>query len=350
MHRFLLAIFILITVFSPASAQLGGFNTYKFLNLSPSARVSALGGNLITVRDDDVNLAYANPALLNNSMHQALTFNHNFYLSDINAGYAAYGHHVDKWGVTFHGGVQYISYGKFDMTNELGDVEGDFKAAEYAVTLGGGYQINERLAAGANLKFVTSQLEGYNSTGLAFDLAGVYFDTAANFIATIVMRNAGAQLVTYYEDGAREPLPFEVQLGISKRLRYLPFRFSIIYRYFDRWDILYDDPDRREPTFFLGDAQTERSAASLWFDNFFRHFVFNGEFLLGKKDNFRLRVGYSHLMRKELSVDQFRSLAGFTFGAGIKVNRFRIDYGRGNFHLAGGMNHLSISTNIREFK
>jgi hypothetical protein len=55
-------------------------------------------------------------------------------------------------------------------------------------------------------------------------------------------------------------------------------------------------------------------------------------------------------MRRELSVDNFRSLAGFSFGAGIKINRFRIDYGRTNFHLAGGTNHLSISTNFSEFR
>jgi hypothetical protein len=77
--------------------------------------------------------------------------------------------------------------------------------------------------------------------------------------------------------------------------------------------------------------------------------VFNGEFLFGKKDNFRLRFGYNHLMRKELSVRNLRSLAGFSMGAGLKISRFRIEYGRSILHLGANLNHFSISTNFREF-
>ncbi|HRJ16459.1 MAG TPA: hypothetical protein PLI34_15780, partial [Saprospiraceae bacterium] len=90
--------------------------------------------------------------------------------------------------------------------------------------------------------------------------------------------------------------------------------------------------------------------ASLFVDNLFRHFIFNGELLIGQRESLRLRFGYNHFMRQELSVNNYRSLSGFTFGAGIRISRFRLDYGRNNYHLAGGMNHLSISTNLREFK
>lgn len=343
------AIFTLILSIGPISAQIGGINTYEFLNLSPSARVSALGGNLITVRDDDANLALANPSLLNEGMHQQLAFSHSFHVAGISHGYASYAHHFAKAGLTGHAGVQYISYGTFDQTDELGQTLGAFKAAEYAINLGAARQVYDRLAVGANLKAITSQLEGYSSFGLVTDLAGVYFDTARNFTATMVFRNVGGQLSTYQEDNP-EPLPFEIQVGVSKRLRYLPFRFSIIYRHLNRWNILYDDPNAEPSTLFFGEVDTERSKSSIWFDNFFRHFVFNGEFLFGKKDNFRLRVGYNHFMRKELSVDNFGSLAGFSFGAGIKVNRFRIDYGYSAFHQAGGLNHFGLSTNLQEFK
>ena len=217
------------------------------------------------------------------------------------------------------------------------------------MTIGAGREIAERLRAGVNLRFITSRLESYNSTGLVADLSLMYQDTAKNFILTFVARNAGRQLSTYRE-GNVEPLPFELQAGLSKRLKYLPFQFSIVYRYLDRWNILYDDPNTTETTLIFGDVDTERSDTEIWFDNFARHFVFNGELFIGKKENFRLRFGYSHLTRKELSLEEYRSLAGFTFGAGIKINRFRLDYGRTTFHLGGGVNQLSISTNIKEFR
>ncbi len=343
----LLSIVLLLS--SGLSAQVGGLFTYEFLNFAPSARVSALGGTHIAVADDDVNLAANNPSLLNPMMHEQLAFSHAFHPAGINYGYAVGGWYREAWKTTLQAGIRYVNYGEFDLTNALGQVEGDFKAAEYAITLGAARPIAERLTAGVNLRFITSQLESYNSLGLVADLALLYQDTASNFSLSIVARNAGRQLTTYREDNV-EPLPFEMQIGVAKRLKHLPFRFSLIYRYLDRWNILYDDPNSQEQSLFIGEIETERSASAIWLDNFFRHFVFNGELLIGKRENFRVRFGYSHLMRKELAVSEYRSLAGFTFGAGIRINRFRLDYGRSNFHLGGGVNHLSISTNLREFR
>jgi hypothetical protein len=71
--------------------------------------------------------------------------------------------------------------------------------------------------------------------------------------------------------------------------------------------------------------------------------------LIGKRESLRLRIGYNHLLRKELSVDNFSSFGGFAFGFGLRINRFRIDYGRANYHIAGGLNQFTISTNLREF-
>lgn len=327
----------------------GGDNVFELLNLPTSARITGLGGNLITVIDDDVNLAYANPSLLNPEMHQQLAFSHNFHLNSVKHGYAAYGQYIPSLQTTFHAGVQYVGYGEMEQTDELGQVLGTFKANDYAVTIGAGRKIDERLHIGANLKFLSSQLESYSSIGLAADLGAAYRDTSGLFVATVVARNIGTQLTTFTEDN-REPLPFEIQLGLSKRLRHLPFRFSVIYRYLDRWNISYDDPNTRETEFLFGEAPAERSDAAVFIDNLFRHFVFNGEFLFGKQDNFRLRIGYNHLLRKELTVENFGSLAGFSFGAGVKIKQFRLEYGHQVYHIAGGVNHLSISTSLQEFR
>jgi hypothetical protein len=350
MKTHLLPLFLGLTACLNLHAQIGGQYTYSFLTLSPSARVSALGGSMIAVSDDDVNLAYANPSLLNADMHQQIGFSHGFLPAGIQYGYVAYGQHLSKMKATLHGGVQYVRYGDIDARNELNELEGSFKAAEYAIVAGIGYQAYDRLTLGANLKFITSNLASYTSSGLAADLAAAYNDTSGRTTISIVFKNLGSQLATY-SPGDKEPLPFEVQLGLSRKLRYLPFRFSIIYQHLQRWNITYDDPNtKEEDPFFFGENPPSENETSVLFNNLFRHFIFNGEFLLGKKENLRLRIGYNHLMRKELSLENYRSLSGFTFGAGIKINRFRLDYGRTNYHLAGGLNHLSISTNLREFK
>lgn len=347
----LLALLIALAVTGPAQGQaIGGLSTYEFLNLPASARLSALGGQLIAVPDDDVNLALGNPALLNPAMGGQIAFSHAFHLADVQHGYVAFGLDRPTWQTTLHGGLQYIRYGEFTRTDEFGDEQGTFQVGEYAFTVGAARQWEERLSVGANLRLVNSQIESYSSLGVMADVAARYRDTSGLFNISLVLRNAGRQLTTYRE-GNVEPLPFEMLIGLSKRLRYLPFRFSATYRYLNRWNVLYDDPNVRDESILLGgETPPERSPASIWFDNFFRHFVFSGELLIGKQDNFRLRVGYNHLMRQELSVGDFRSLAGFSFGVGFKVNRFRIDYGRTAYHLAGGVNHLSIATNLKEFR
>jgi hypothetical protein len=50
-----------------------------------------------------------------------------------------------------------------------------------------------------------------------------------------------------------------------------------------------------------------------------------------------------------LSVRNYRSLAGFSGGVGIKINRFRVDFGYASYHLAGGVAHLGIGTNLKDF-
>ena len=329
------------------SAQIVGDNVYEFLNYSPSARVTALGEHLISVRDDDVTLAYTNPALLNPSMHTKLSFNHNFHLAGIQHSYFGYGHYLKAADLSVHGGVQFINYGDFEATDIFGNRNGTFQASEYAITVGASKELYERLSIGANLKFIGSQFESYTSLGLSGDVAGVFHDTSKQVVMTLLFKNIGTQLTTYTLDN-KEALPFEVQAGISKRLAYLPFRFSVIYRYLNRWNIRYDDPNTQESSIFLDDPQTDNPNKER-LDIFFRHFVFSGEFLLGKHDNFRLRFGYNHLRRQELSVTNFRSLAGFSAGVGFKVKRFQVDFGQGFYHLAGGMQHFSISTNLSSF-
>lgn len=349
MKKIYLFIFCLF-LFENTNAQIGGDHIFEFVNLSPSARITALGGQLLAVKDDDLALAYENPGVLNTEMNRQLSFNYNFYAEGISNGYFAYGHEISKWGIMAHGGVQFINYGEFIRTDEFEQQQGTFKASEYAITLGASRQLYENLSVGANLKLITSQLESYNSTGLLLDLGAYYQDTSSNFSAAVVVKNTGLQLSTYRDDN-RESVPFEINLGIAYRLEHLPFRLSVNYRNLDQWNILYDDPNVVDEGPLLGDDEPqERSQFSKNVDNFFRHITFGGEFLFGKKENFRLRLGYNHLRRAELQVDNFRSLTGFSFGVGMKISKFRIEYGRGVYHLGGGVNHLSVSTNLRSFK
>ena len=74
--------------------------------------------------------------------------------------------------------------------------------------------------------------------------------------------------------------------------------------------------------------------------------AFGGEFILGKNEIFRLRFGYNHDRKKHLAVNGYRSLSGLSYGFGIKVKKIVFDYAFSKYHLAGGVNHLSLRINL----
>jgi hypothetical protein len=343
----LLFIPLSILLLSDASAQIAGQYVFSFLKQLPSARMTGLSGSQIALRDDDLAMGYQNPAHLNPLMHNRITYNQDFLLGGIKTGYLGYGYHIEKLKTTFQGGIQFVSYGTFKQTDEFDNINGEFKASEYAITLGAGRQINERLSVGLNLKYITSQLETYQSTGLAADLSGAYWDEEKKWGASVIFKNMGTQLSTYNE--RKEDLPLDIQIGFTKKLKKAPFRFSLLLHDINRWNLRYDSPLENETT-LLGEESKEPSRLSREIDNFFRHINFGGELIIGKTEVLRIRGGYNHQMRKELNITNVRSLSGFSVGFGFKISRFRIDYGLGRQHLAGGMNHLSISTHFSEFK
>lgn len=327
---------------------IGGRHVFSFLALPQSARVTGLGGAQIAVRDDDPVFAISNPAALNPAMSGRLTFNHNFFLGDIQHGYVSYAQQLPRWGFTMHGAVQYMGYGEIKRADEFGDVQGTVNAGETAWTLGASRPLSDKFSLGLNVRMAFSKLDIYKSSALLADAGLMYADSASRFTAGLVIRNAGTQLATYAD--IKETLPFDIQLGMSKRLKHLPFRFSVIAHHLHQWDIRYNDPNLQgDEVLLFGDEQPKESKGTAAIDNFFRHLIFNGEFLLGKNEGLRFRLGYNHLIKRELTVSNYRSLAGFSGGVGIKISRFRIDFGYGAYHLAGGVAHLGIGTNLRDF-
>lgn len=323
-------------------AQIGGLSNFEYLRLAPSARATALGGTIISVSDGDIALAWQNPALADSSTHKKAAINHNFHFAGISNGLLSYGHRLKKFDIDLISGVQYVNYGEFNLTDNIGNIQGTFNAREVAIGVGASKQVNERIRVGSLLKFSNSTYEAYSANGILLDL-GVYYTKPDSYRTIgLILKNMGLQLNQFANEDSS--VPFDLQVALSNRLKHLPFRFTIIGQRLDRWDILFDDPDRQDGNDLINPE--ERSNLSKLTDNFFRHLIFNGEFLLGKNESFRLRFGYNHLLKKELDTTTFQSYGGFSFGFGFKLKKFRLDYGRGNYHLAGGVNHIGISYDL----
>ncbi len=324
-------------------AQKGGEYTYSFLGLTNSARVAALGGEAVSLMDDDINLVFHNPALLSPGMHNHLNLNYVNYFAGVNFGYASYGYHREGIG-NFAAGMHYVDYGTFDRTNEYGEALGTFRAAEYALNLVYSRSIIDTLlTVGINMKPIYSSFEDYASLGLAFDAGVVYHNPNSLTTIGFVAKNMGLQITTY--TGTREKLPFELQAGITQGLAHAPFRFSIIYQNLERWDLTYEKENTDD--FNTTGGETEVGGFDIFGDKLMRHMVFGVEFLLG--ENIHLDLGYNYKRRQEMKVSARPGMVGFSWGFGFRISKFHIAYGRSSYHLAGGTNHFSLTTNLSSF-
>jgi hypothetical protein len=337
LFKIILPVLLLLPAF--VQAQEGGDAVYEFLNLTNSARVGALGGNQVGMVDTDLSFSYHNPAALTDTVSGYVTLNYVPYFANINYGYAAYARTFEKVG-TFSAGVHYINYGTFDRADEFGDINGTFTAGEYAILLTYSRQLSKRFNAGITMKPVISSFEQYHSFGLAFDVGFMYSSKNKLFNAGIVLKNFGSQITTYNE--TNEPLPTDLQIGMSFKLAHAPFRFSLTAQDLLNFDLTYTLPDEEN-----NDPIEFEDNSPGFGDKLMRHMVFGFEFAPSK--NFFVSGGYNHRRRKELVVDSKASTVGFSWGFGFRVYKFRFAYGSARYHIAGSSNHFSISTNLSSF-
>jgi hypothetical protein len=341
----LIAVTLLLT---PAllNAQTGGDGVYRFLNMPVSARAAAMGGNFLAIKDGDITQSLFNPSLITEEMDNNLALSFVDYFSDINYGYATYAKKFDKIG-TYTASMQYLNYGEFVYADETGQTFGTFTANDLALNIGWGRALDSLFSIGANMKLIYSGLEDYQSFGLAVDVAGTYHNPEKRLTVSLIARNIGTQLKPY-RSGNYERLPFEINLGISQKLKHLPFRYSILLTNLQKWDLTYDDPNdpsrQRDP---ITGEFIEKDAFSEFADKALRHVVLGGEFIPSKY--FSIRFGYNYQRRQEMSVSNKVGTVGFSWGLAFMVSKFQFEYSRATYHLNGSPNYITIRTNLSDF-
>ena len=345
MKKYIFVLIVTVLYVSNLYSQIGGTATYKFLDLTNSARVASLGGNNVSIKDGDLNMVYYNPSLLDSTMDNNLTMNYIHYFADINWGYLSYAKHTKKIG-TIATGMHYINYGKFIHADEYGNKLGEFTANEYAFNVFWAYPIDSLWTIGTNFKPILSMLETYTSFGLALDLGITYYKPQTGFSMALVLKNLGTQIKPY-STGNYEPLPLDLQFGVAKRLKHAPFRISILCQHLQKFDLTYDLPEQETNLGFTDTATVKSNAFLEYSEMGLRHFVFGVEFIPTK--NFIVSLGYNQQRRQEMKLSTKSGLTGISAGVGIRIYKFYINYGISKYHLAGSSHHFSVSMNFNEF-
>jgi hypothetical protein len=345
LYFFIPAVLLFIAL-GDSLCQVGG-KAFQFLEMTNSARIAALGGKSVSIYDNDLNIAYYNPSVLSEGMNNHVVLNYVNFFAGINYGYASYARSFDRIG-NFAVGIHYQNYGTFVGADANGYKTSDFHAAEYAFSLIYSHKIDSLIHIGVNLKPLYSNLETYSSFAIALDAGITYHNPEKLFTASLVLRNLGTQLSTYYPDGEYESMPFDIAIGISQGLKHAPFKFYIIADHLERFDLTYTtgQDEQKAQDAFTGE-QSKENEFDAAMDKVMRHFIFGTELNITK--NFMLRFGYNYRRRQEMKIETKPGTVGFSWGLGIKISKFHFSYARSAFHLAGSPNYFSLSMNLSEF-
>lgn len=304
-----------------------GTNVYPFMNLPVSARQAALGGDAVSVRDYDVNFAAVNPALLNRDMDGKIGANFALYLAGSKYGTINYAKAFER-GHLVTANVRYMDYGTMPRTDDAGFENGEFGAMDASVGVGYALQFEDEWTVGANVNFITSKIDTYNSMAVSANVGASYHFAKTKETVGLVLRNFGYQFKSY--NGTRELLPFRIDLGYTRILPNFPAAVTITAHDLQQFDI--------------SSAENNNAQEVRFTRKILDHFSLGAE--LFPESAFNIRLGYNVKRGNELAVVDQRSFAGISAGLGIKFNALRIDYSHVRYHNAANMNILGISVDM----
>ena len=329
--------YILLTLFVailPVSAQIkgAGSSVFHFLNLPASARLNALGGENVSISDDDISMAFINPALLTAHTDKVLQLNYAYYLAGTMFGSVMYGHNYKE--NYFAAGIHYLDYGQMAYADEFGNLLGTtFTAKDICVNLMYARQLGPQFRVGATLKPIFSVYEQYNSFALGADIGGHFQTEDSTFQMGLALRNIGWQLKSFYEEDYgqhTEMLPLNLELGLNYRLTHAPLRFSLTIHNMQHWNIA---PAGEEVK---------------WFDMLFRHTIWAVD-IVPRSEKFYLTVSYNHRRQAEMNITNVRSMAGLGLGLGMKIYKFRLGFAMSQYTKSNFTYQVSLSTDINSF-
>jgi len=341
--RFIAFVFFQIS-FLAFSQYNVGLNGFQYVNGFYSARNIGTGNNLISVIDNDLVLSSENPALLNRGMTNQLAINQSFLPTGVNFGSIQYAFN-SKFGV-FSPVIKYANYGSFTGTDIGGNSQGDFGALDYSVGLLYSKEFNPVISLGFGLNVLGSHLETYSAYAISSTFSTFYKHPNNLFSAALIAKGIGVSF-KQYTSNQKTSLPVEVQASISYKLKHAPFRFSLLAKQLNKWDIVYQDPTE-QPTYDALTGDTIPVQTPGFIEKLANHLNLQVELIASKSLHFR--TGFDFNRQQQLRVYNRPGLAGFSFGVGIYMKKIRLDYGVMIYSKAGQNHAIGISTNLSDWK
>lgn len=290
--------------------------SFNFLRLPVSAHTAALGGDNITLVEDDETLVFGNPALLSSVSDKSIALTYMNYMSGASVASASF-NRVVKRRASWAASAQYANYGKMKEVDENNVQTGEFSAKDIAVAGYFSYMLTDKLVGGIAAKFITSYLGDYNAIGIGVDLGLNYYDAEHNWSLSAVAKNLGGQVKAYHEN--YDPMPIDVQIGASKQLAHVPLRVSATLVDLNHWNY-----------------------------RFVNHLVVGAELVFSP--SIWVGAGYSFRRAYEMKVgsdgDQSSHGAGWSFGGGVNLERFKLNLAYGKYHVSSSSLVVNVAYSL----
>ena len=311
------AVFAILVCLGLAHSQAQESQTaYNFLRLPVSAHAAALGGDNISIIEDDPSMVLHNPALLTSVSDKSINLNYMTYMEGAKTASATFTKTVgDKagWAV----GAQYMDYGKMKETTIDNTITGTFSAKDIMVSGSFAYILNTHLAGGITAKFISSSIAGYNSLAVGVDLGLNYYNEDKGLSVSAVARNLGGQVKAYNDDFERMPL--DVQIGASKKLGNAPLRFSATLVKLNDWS-----GSLKKHIVIGADVQLSEAI------------YIAGGYNLGRSDEMTIDDGDNSSSHG----------AGLSLGAGLQLERFKLQMAYAKYHVSSTSLLFSVTYSL----
>lgn len=302
MKKYVLALFL--GIFSIISQAQESQTEYNFLRLPISAHAAALGGDNITIIEDDASLMFSNPALASSVSDMTIGLSYMNYMKGANYMGASFTKAMNDKS-TLAGGIQYMNYGKMKEVDENNVQTGEFSASEIAVEAIFSYELARNLVGGITGKFITSYIGSYNCIAVGVDLGLNWYDPERQWSVSAVAKNLGGQVKAYDDNFGK--MPFDLQLGVSKTFAALPVRVSATLVDLTHFNY-----------------------------RFINHLNLGAEVLLS--ESLWIGGGYNFRRANDMTIgvgdDESSHGAGFSFGGGINLERFKLNVSYGKYHAS----------------
>lgn len=289
---------------------------YNFLKLPVSAHAAALGGDNISIIEDDESMIFNNPALLSSVSDKTINLNYMNYMSGANTASAAF-NRIIKERASVAASAQFIDYGKMKEVDENNVQTGEFSAKDISIAGYFSYMLTDRIAGGITAKFVTSYIGDYNSIAMGVDLGLNYYDPDKEWSVSLVAKNLGGQLKAY--DDQYDRMPIDVQLGASKRFAHMPFRISATLVDLNHLDY-----------------------------KFINHLVAGADIIISP--TIWVGIGYNFRRANEMKITETDGSsshgAGLSFGAGINLERFKLNLAYGKYHVSSSSILINLAYSL----